>query len=117
MRKHRLEDSLNVFVMRCGLTGLDDSAGHQRAVERNATDRDEFIRQASVRKLKTIPSSANFVMLNSGRPVRGLIDHFKKNNVAIGRPFPPLDTYARISLGTPPQMQEFWRVWDGLPTR
>ncbi|SRR6266700_527446 len=115
LQKHRLQDSLNIFVMRCALTGLDDSAGHQLAVQRNAADRDEFIRQASARKLKTIPSSANFVMLNSNRPVRGLIDHFRKNNVAIGRPFPPLDTYARISLGTPPQMQEFWRVWDMLP--
>lgn len=116
MRKHRLEDSLNIFVMRCGLTGLDDSAGHQFAVQRNAADRDEFMRQAAARKLKAIPSSANFVMMNSGRPIRGLIDHFGKNNVKIGRPFPPLDTYARISLGTPPQMKEFWRVWDGLPT-
>jgi hypothetical protein len=25
-----------------------------------------------------------------------------------------MDTYARISLGTPPQMKEFWRVWDNL---
>jgi histidinol-phosphate aminotransferase len=115
MRKHRLEDSLNIFVMRCALTGLDDSAGHRLAIQRNATDRDEFMRQASARKLKAISSSANFVMLNSSRPIRGVIDHFRKNNVAIGRPFPPLDTYARISLGTPPQMQEFWKVWDGLP--
>jgi histidinol-phosphate aminotransferase len=115
MRKHRLEDSLNIFVMRCALAGLDDSAGHQLAVQRNAADRDEFMRQASARKLKTIPSSANFFMLHSGQPIRSLIDHFRKNNVAIGRPFPPLNTYARISLGTPPQMQEFWRVWDGLP--
>jgi len=115
MRKHRLQDSLNIFVMRCALTSLNDAAGHKMAVQRNATDRDEFMRQASTRKLKAIPSSANFVMLNSGQPIRGLIDHFRKNSVAIGRPFPPLDTYARISLGTPPQMQEFWRVWDTLP--
>jgi histidinol-phosphate aminotransferase len=115
MGRHRLQDSLNIFVMRCALTGLDDSSGHQLAAQRNAADRDEFMRQASARKLKTISSSANFVMLDSGRPIRGLIDHFRKNNVAIGRPFPPLNTYARISLGTPPQMQEFWRVWDTLP--
>jgi histidinol-phosphate aminotransferase len=114
MREHRLEDSLNVLVMRCALTSLDDSAAHQQAHQRNTADRDEFMRQASTRKLKVIPSSTNFVMMNANRPVRSVIDHFKKNNVLIGRPFPPLDTYTRISLGTPEQMKEFWRVWDAL---
>ncbi len=115
MRKQRLQDSLNIFVMRCGLTSLDDSAAHEHAVRRNAADRDEFMRQAAARKLKPIPSSTNFVMMETGRPIRSLIDYFASNNVKIGRPFPPLDTFARISLGTPEQMTEFWRVWDGLP--
>jgi len=114
MREQRLEDSLNIFVMRCALTSLDDSAGHQRAQQRNAADRDEFLRQASARKLKTIPSSTNFVMMSTNRPIRGLIEHFRQNNVRIGRPFPPMDTYARISLGKPEEMKEFWRVWDLL---
>jgi len=35
--------------------------------------------------------------------------------VMIGRPFPPMLDYVRISLGTPTDMQEFWRVWDLLP--
>jgi histidinol-phosphate aminotransferase len=115
MRKHRLEDSLNVFVMRCALTSMDDSAGYRQAVQRNAADRDEFMRQAGARKLKPIPSSTNFVMMETGWPIRSLIDYFGKNNVKIGRPFPPLNTYARISLGTPEQMKQFWQVWDGMP--
>jgi histidinol-phosphate aminotransferase len=54
-------------------------------------------------------------MINTMRPVRTVIDHFKKNNIRIGRPFPPMDTWARISLGTPDQMKAFWMVWDKLP--
>jgi histidinol-phosphate aminotransferase len=115
MRKHRLEDSLNVFVMRCAMASMDDTAGYRQAVQRNAADRDEFMRQAATRKLQPIPSCANFVMLATNRPIHALIDYFGKNAVRIGRPFPPLDRYARISLGTPEQMKEFWRVWDGLP--
>jgi histidinol-phosphate aminotransferase len=114
VREQRLEDSLNIFVMRCALTSLDDSGGHHRAQQRNAADRDEFLRQCGARKLKTIPSSTNFVMMNTNRPIRSLIDHFRKNNIAIGRPFPPMDTYARVSLGKPEEMKEFWRVWDLL---
>ncbi|HEY6274457.1 MAG TPA: histidinol-phosphate transaminase [Terriglobales bacterium] len=115
MRKHRLFDSTNVCVLRCALMSLDDSNAHRIAVDRNAADRDEFMRQAAARKLEPIPSSTNFVMMETGRPIRGLLEYFDRNGIKIGRPFPPLDKYARISLGTPPEMKEFWRVWDGLP--
>ena len=114
MQQHRLQDSLNIFVMRAALTALDDPAGHRQAQQRNAADRDEFLRQAATRNLKTIPSATNFIMVNSNRPVQAVIDHFRRNNIAIGRPFPPLDTYARVSLGKPEEMKEFWRVWDSL---
>ena len=33
----------------------------------------------------------------------------------IGRPFPPMDTHIRISLGRPEEMRAFWRTWDMLP--
>jgi histidinol-phosphate aminotransferase len=115
LRKQRLQDSLNIFVMRCALTSMDDAAGHQMAVARNAADRQEFMRQAAARNLKPIPSSANFVMLETGRPIQTVIDFFAKRLVKVGRPFPPLAKQARISLGTPEQMTEFWRVWDEMP--
>ena len=47
-------------------------------------------------------------------PIRTVIDHFKKNNIKIGRPFPPMDTFARISLGKPDEMKAFWQVWDKM---
>jgi histidinol-phosphate aminotransferase len=115
MRRQHLDNSTNIFVTRCALVSMDDSAAHQLAVQRNAADRDEFMRQAALRKLKPIPSSANFVMMETGRPIRSLIDYFAANKISIGRPFPPLDTLARISLGLPEEMIAFWRAWDTLP--
>src|SRR5262249_36039135 len=44
MRQHRLDDSLNILVMRAALTSLDDAAGHQQAQKHNTADRDEFFR-------------------------------------------------------------------------
>ena len=40
---------------------------------------------------------------------------FRKNNILIGRHFPPMDTYIRVSLGRPEEMLAFWRTWDLLP--
>ena len=56
-------------------------------------------------------------MVESGRPIRSVIGHFRQNHVEIGRPFPPLEMWARISLGTPEQMTTFWSVWDRMPAR
>jgi histidinol-phosphate aminotransferase len=113
--RQRLHGSVNIFATRCALISMDDAAAHQHAAQRNAADRDEFMRQAAARKLKPIPSSANFVMMETGRPIRSLIDSFAAKNILIGRPFPPFDTYARVSLGLPEEMTAFWRGWDTLP--
>jgi histidinol-phosphate aminotransferase len=107
-------DSINIFAIRCATVSLGDSAGHQKAVERNAADRDEFMRQATARKLETIPSAANFVMVETRRPVKQVIGHFEQNGVLVGRPFPPYETHLRVSLGTPPEMVAFWRAWDAM---
>jgi len=114
MAAQKLEDSTNILALRAGMLSLDREEEHQLAVHRNASDRDEFMRQAASRKLEVIPSSTNFVMLNTSLPVRSVIDHFTKNNVRIGRPFPPMDTFARISLGKPDEMKTFWQVWDRM---
>jgi len=109
------EDCANIFALRCAVKSLEDEDEREFAIMRNANDRAAFMREAAKRKVAAIPSWTNFVMINTLRPVRTVIDHFAKNNIRIGRPFPPMDTYARISLGTPEQMKQFWAVWDGMP--
>jgi histidinol-phosphate aminotransferase len=116
MAAHKLEDSTNILALRAGLVSLDQEDEHKEAALRNGFDRDEFQRQAAQRKLQVIPSWTNFVMFNTQRPIRTVIDYFKNNNIRIGRPFPPMDTYARVSLGQPPEMKAFWQVWDKLAT-
>jgi histidinol-phosphate aminotransferase len=117
MAAHKLEDSTNILALRAGLTSLEHEDERKTAAMRNGFDRDEFQRQATLRKLQIIPSWTNFVMFNTQRPIRTVIDHFKKNNILVGRPFPPMDTYARISLGQPDEMKTFWQTWDKLAAK
>jgi histidinol-phosphate/aromatic aminotransferase/cobyric acid decarboxylase-like protein len=53
--------------------------------------------------------------MDSHRAAAEVIEHFRKNNVLIGRRFPPMERHIRVSLGTPADMQQFWRVWDLMP--
>jgi histidinol-phosphate aminotransferase len=116
MREFAAQDNVNMVAAQCGVAGLQDVAGLAAAVKRIATDRDDFTRQAQRREMKVIPSQANFAMMETGKPVRELIAYFKKNNVLIGRPFHGMESYARISFGTPEQMKIFWQTWDKMPS-
>jgi histidinol-phosphate aminotransferase len=57
--------------------------------------------------LKYIKSHTNFVFFKSGRHIDGLIDAMKKENVQIGRPFPPFYDWARISTGKIEEVEQF----------
>ncbi len=72
--------------------------------------------QANARMLRSIDSQTNFVMVNPMRPPDEVIEHLKKSHILIGPKYPVLDKYIRVSLGTPDEMQAFWRAWDLMPT-
>ena len=114
LSKNYVFDSPNCVGARAASAGLKDTTALAAMESRMKGDRERFMAEAQKRKLTTLPSQANFVMMDTGKPIRTVIDYFKTKNVMIGRPFPPYDTYARISLGTPGEMQKFWMVWDGM---
>ncbi len=114
MRAHTTEQSVNSVVARAAMAAIEDVDSVREAVKRNANDRVEFRNQAMVRMLKPIDSHANFFMMDTHHPAQEIIQHFQTHQVLIGRHFPAMDTYVRISLGTPAEMLSFWQVWDKL---
>ena len=115
MNAYATIDNVNGVVVRAGLAALDDAPSVAEFVKRNEDARQEFFNQAMARMLKPIDSHTNFVMMNTHHPAEQVIEHFRKNNVLIGRRFPAMDSYIRVSFGTPDEMAAFWRVWDMLP--
>ena len=115
MQKFATEANINAIVTQAAAAALDDVNAIDDFIQRNTNDRQEFFNQAMARAVKPIDSHANFVMMNTFHPAEEVIEHFRKNNILIGRRFPPMDTHIRISLGRPDEMRAFWRVWDTLP--
>lgn len=115
LRPYVTDTGISELGLQAALTALDDEAGLRLAVKRNADDRQEFFNQSMARMLKPIDSKTNFVMMDTHHPAAEAIEHFRTNNVMVGRLFPAMNTCIRVSLGTPPEMVEFWRVWDMLP--
>jgi len=115
MQQFATAANVNAIVSQAAAAALDDVAATNDFIQRNTNDRQEFFNQAMARAVKPIDSHANFVMMNTFHPAEEVIEHFRKNNILIGRQFPPLDTYIRVSLGRPEDMRSFWRAWDALP--
>jgi histidinol-phosphate aminotransferase len=111
----RLPFGVNIIAAGAAAVSLGDAEYVRDCVQRNANDRQEFLNQALARMLRTIDSHTNFVMLNTGQEAEKVVEHFRKNNIILPHPFPPLDNYIRVSLGAHKDMLEFWRVWDLLP--
>jgi histidinol-phosphate aminotransferase len=108
--------SVSVVSARAASAALDDVDYVLLGIKRNTDDRQEFMNQVNARMLRAIDSQANFVMVNPMRPPDEVIEHLKKNHILIGPKYPVLDKYIRVSLGTPNEMQAFWRAWDLLPS-
>src|ERR1051325_2138447 len=113
----RLPQSVNVVAAKAALAALDDQEHVRLSVTRNIDDRQEFYNQCHARSLRPINSCANFVMMNTGGRGVEIIEHFRKHNVTIAPPVPGFDKFVRVSLGTPGDMAEFWRIWDLMPPR
>jgi histidinol-phosphate aminotransferase len=106
---------VNVIAARAAVAALDDTGYVQASRTRNADDRQEFFNQANARMLRCLDSQANFVMVHANGSAEAVVAHFRANHILLPDPFPPLEQYVRVSLGTPSEVNEFWRVWDLMP--
>src|SRR5712672_608049 len=55
----------------------------------------------------SIPSESNCFLLDTKRPGKEVIDAMARQNVLIGRIWPVMPTYVRITVGTQDEMQQF----------
>ena len=63
--------------------------------------------------LKYTKSQTNFLMFDTGKPVREFMAAMRQKGIAVGRPFPPYDTWCRVSMGKVEQMPQFLDAMRG----
>jgi histidinol-phosphate aminotransferase len=102
-----ISDSISAVVKWGGVAALAD-ADSQAKVKKITID----LRRKTTTELESlgypvIPSETNFFMVGLKRPVKPVIDEFKKRGVLVGRPFPPMMEHLRVSVGTADEMSRF----------
>lgn len=111
----RLTDSrmafTNVLAIKAAEAAMKEEAFYQKSLKINAEAKDMIYDCLDDLKLRYIKSHSNFVFFETGREIGRLINDMLQHGVRIGRPFPPMTQWCRISTGTIPQTQAFV---DGL---
>jgi histidinol-phosphate aminotransferase len=111
LASQQLSDGVSAVAARAAVAALEDAEHVRAGIERNTDDRQEFLNQATARMLRP-DSVTNFVMLDTGRPAAGVVEHFRAHGILVSGGIRGFDQHIRVSLGTAAEMREFWRVWD-----
>ena len=97
----------NTLAIEAAKEALRDDEFYKFSILKNAEAKQTVYNTLDNLGLKYVNSHTNFVFFKTGRPISGLMAAMKKEGVLIGRPFPPMLNWARISTGTSQQMQHF----------
>lgn len=60
--------------------------------------------------LRYLPSQANFIFHEVTGDVKTYIDRMREHGIVVGREFPPIEGFSRLTLGTPDEMAVFIKV-------
>jgi len=105
--KPRSMASINALVKWGGAAGLKDTEAQARVKSVTVELRKKTTSELAGMGYEVLPSEANFFMVNIRRPVRSVMGPFRQRGVLVGRPFPPMNDYLRVSVGNANEMDRF----------
>ena len=107
LHEHQMWDSVNILALAAATASLDDPDQVPNGQRLISEAKAFTISELDKLGYKTIPSQANFIMFDCKRPVVPLIQALKQRNVQVGRLFPALPNYMRLSIGKKSEMGSF----------
>jgi len=107
MSRQQSWDSVNIMAIAAAHASLSEKVYVEQGRRRNGEVKKYLYGELETLNLKFIPSHANFLMIDLGQPVRPIIDELRKRRVEVGRVFPAMPNFCRVTIGTRPQMESF----------
>jgi histidinol-phosphate aminotransferase len=107
MRPHLSWDSVNTLALAAAIASLNDADQVENSRRLNKQTREFVSDEMAKLGYQHIPTDANFMMIDLKQPVRPVIDGLRQKNVQVGRVFPSLPNYMRVTIGKQSEMEEF----------
>ena len=106
MRPYRTWSNANAAVLEAVLASLDD-AGQLDSTRAKMNATRSWLRAEMAKDARTtIESHANFVMIDAGTDVAPIIAALRERGIFVGRKFPSMGNWLRVSIGTPEEMKQ-----------
>ncbi len=99
--------SINALVKHGGVAALKDTAYESKIRQLTRQLREQTMTELKSLGYEIIPSDTNFFMVNIKRDVAQAGEEFRKKGILVGRRFPPMNQWLRVSVGTPDEMRRF----------
>jgi histidinol-phosphate aminotransferase len=107
MRQHLIASNTNAAVLPAALAALADPELVPAQRTLNKQTREWLCRELERDGRRYIPSHTNFVMIELGGDVAPVIEAFRNEGILVGRKFPAMESWLRVSMGTRQEMEAF----------
>ncbi len=107
LQKRQAANDMNLAALLAARASLKDDQYIVESRRRNASVRAATTKKLTEMGFRTIPSEANFFMVDLGRDLRPVRAAMRDRGILVGRPFSPMIHYLRVTIGTEPQMRRF----------
>jgi histidinol-phosphate aminotransferase len=97
----------NVAVLAAGLASLADPEHLGRTRKLLNDNRRWLAAEMAKQGRRVMPSEANFVMVDLGTDVAPVIEAFRARKILVGRKFPTLATWLRVTVGKREELEVF----------
>lgn len=92
-------DVPNMLALHAAKAALDDQEFYRYSLQMNAEGKTLICQTLHSLKLPYVHSHANFVFFKTGRNITDVMRDMRTEGVEVGRPFPPLTEWCRVSTG------------------
>jgi histidinol-phosphate aminotransferase len=107
LRTHQIFDSVNIMALVAALASLKDADQVTRGRRLNTEVKQSIYAELNTLGYRYIPSHANFMMIDLRREARPILTAMRTRGVEVGRLFPALPNFMRVTIGTAPEMKTF----------
>jgi histidinol-phosphate aminotransferase len=114
LRPFVMSYNTNVLAKHGAAAALKDTANEVRVKRLNKELRDKVTAEIKALGYEVIPSQTNYFMVNVKKDVGGVGEEFLKKGFVVGRKFPPMNEWMRVSVGTADEMDRFMKGFKEL---
>jgi len=114
LRPFLMSYNTNHIVKHGAVVALKDTATEARIKQLNRQTRERIIGEIKAMGYEVIPSQTNYFMVNIKKDMSTVGDEFLKKGVVVGRKFPPMNEWMRVSVGTDEEMNVFMKAFKEL---